>query len=71
MQYLSRECGLYKLSVLLLLDHVCEKSDAVPAHHQLGNQKDLILVHTVQLVLSEVFRKLTLQKYKKSIHNER
>ena len=27
--YLSKECGLYKASVLLLEDHVCEKSDAV------------------------------------------
>ena len=27
--YLSRECGLYKASDLLLKDHVCEKSDAV------------------------------------------
>ena len=27
--YLSRECGLYKVSYLLLGDHVCEKSDAV------------------------------------------
>ena len=27
--YLSRECGLYKASDLLLGDHVCEKSDAV------------------------------------------
>ena len=26
--YLSRECGLYKASDLLLGDHVCEKSDA-------------------------------------------
>ena len=27
--YLSRACGLYKASDLLLGDHVCEKSDAV------------------------------------------
>ena len=27
--FLSRECGLYKASDLLLGDHVCEKSDAV------------------------------------------
>ena len=27
--YLSRECGLYKASDLLLGDHVCEKFDAV------------------------------------------
>ena len=27
--YLSRECGLFKASDMLLGDHVCEKSDAV------------------------------------------
>ena len=27
--YLSKECGLYKASDLLLGDHVCEKSHAV------------------------------------------
>ena len=27
--YLSMECGLYKVSDLLLGDHVCEKSDDV------------------------------------------
>ena len=27
--YLSRECGMYKASNLLLGDHVCENSDAV------------------------------------------
>ena len=33
--------GLYKASVLLLGDHVCEKSDAVPAHHQLWSQQGM------------------------------
>ena len=30
--YLSKECGLYKASDLLLGDHVCEKSDVVIFH---------------------------------------